>query len=259
MGEFANYVLGAGTVSINGVDVGYIEGGIKVKKGVETVVSEGGVPSKRRGSRISKEMFEIEIPFGEFTADNLEAVLGITPVNVAGTETTVTAEALKFAVTGFTPGVQAIKLGLSTARAQFVTISDGADAPVITNTGATVTYTENDDYIVDYSTGYVYRNPGGAITSGEAIKATYKYTPTASSQFNIGANTSIPTMTLEFVHEDPETGKKITAYMHKAEADPSAEWEFKDDSFVLTNGKFYALDDSANHATNPLGYLLKED
>lgn len=259
MSDFSNYVLGAGTLAINGVDVGYIEGGVKVRKGVETVVSEGGVPMKRRGSRVKKETFELEVPLGEFTAENMETVLGIVPTEVSGTETTVTAEALTFAVTGFTPGVQAIKLGDSNKRSQFVTISSGGDAPVITNSGATVTYTENDDYIVDYSTGYVYRNPGGAITSLQAVKATYKYTPPASAQFKIGANTTIPNFTLSFVHEDPETGQKITAYMHKAEADPSVEWEFKDDAFVITNGKFYALDDSANHATDPLGYLLKEE
>lgn len=258
MGDFTEYVLGSGTIAINGVDAGYIEGDVKLVKGVETKISEGGVPKRRRGTRISAESLSLEIPFGQFNADILEAVLGIVPVNTAEAEETVTAEALTFAVTGFTPGIQAIKLGDSDARARAVTVSDGGDAPVITNTGATVTYVENDDYIVDYDTGYVFRNPGGSITSLQSIKATYKYTPTASSRFDVGANTTIPTVSVSFEHEDPETGDKITAYLHKAESDASAEWTFSDGNFVITNGKFNAIDNSALTPTNPLGYITKE-
>lgn len=258
MGDFTNYVLGAGTVKINGVDAGYLNGAVKVRKGVEVKTAETGVPLRRIGSRVTKEIFEIEAPLGEFTAENIEAVLGITPVVTAGSEVdkTTSFESLTFAEVTGQEGIEQIKFGPTAARSEYVTIT-AASVTVVDSTEVT-TYTENDDYIVNYDTGVVYRNPGGTISSGEAVKCKYKYTPTASTRFNIGTLTQVPTFTFEFVHEDPQTGAKFTCFMHKAEADPTAEWEFKGDDFVVTNLKIAAVDDSTNNPTNPLGWIKDE-
>lgn len=47
---------------------------------------------------------------------------------------------------------------------------------VITNSGATVTYTEGDDYVIDYGAGRIMALSGGSITDSQALKATYTYT-----------------------------------------------------------------------------------
>lgn len=258
MGDFTNYVLGSGTVKINGVDAGYLNGAVKVRKGVEVKTAETGVPLRRIGSRVTKEIFEIEAPLAEFTAENIEAVLGITPVVTAASEVdkTTSFESLTFAEIVGQEGLEQIKLGPTAARSEWVTIT--AASVVITNSTEVTTYNENDDYIVNYDTGAVILNPGGAISSGETVKCKYKYTPTASTRFDFGTLTQVPTFTFEFVHEDPQTGAKFTAYMHKAEADPTAEWEFKGDDFVVTNLKIAAVDDANNNPTNPLGWIKNE-
>lgn len=47
---------------------------------------------------------------------------------------------------------------------------------VVTNSGATVTYTEGSDYVIDYAGGRLKALTGGTITDGESLRATYNYT-----------------------------------------------------------------------------------
>lgn len=47
---------------------------------------------------------------------------------------------------------------------------------VVTNSGATVTYTEGSDYVVDYAGGRFKAITGGTITDAQSLKATYTYT-----------------------------------------------------------------------------------
>ena len=46
---------------------------------------------------------------------------------------------------------------------------------VLTNSGATVTYVENTDYVVDYANGRLYALTGGAITNSQSLKIDYTY------------------------------------------------------------------------------------
>ncbi|MBN2391664.1 MAG: hypothetical protein JXR84_13145 [Anaerolineae bacterium] len=47
---------------------------------------------------------------------------------------------------------------------------------VVTNSGATVTYTEGSDYVVDYAGGRFKALTAGTITDAQSLKATYNYT-----------------------------------------------------------------------------------
>jgi len=47
---------------------------------------------------------------------------------------------------------------------------------VVTNSGATVTYTEDTDYLMDYANGRFYALSTGAITNAQSLKVDYTYT-----------------------------------------------------------------------------------
>ncbi len=47
---------------------------------------------------------------------------------------------------------------------------------VVTNSGATVTYVEGTDYVIDYAGGRLKALTGGAITDSQSLRATYTYT-----------------------------------------------------------------------------------
>lgn len=47
---------------------------------------------------------------------------------------------------------------------------------VVTNSGATVTYVEGSDYVIDYAGGRFKALTGGSITDSQSLKATYNYT-----------------------------------------------------------------------------------
>lgn len=46
---------------------------------------------------------------------------------------------------------------------------------VVTNSGASTTYVENTDYVIDYEDGAIYALSSGAITDGQSLKVDYTY------------------------------------------------------------------------------------
>jgi uncharacterized protein len=64
----------------------------------------------------------------------------------------------------------------SGAGAQFnITFAGPASTVVIKNSAGSTTYVENTDYTIDYVNGLLYTKSGGAITAGQALKASYAY------------------------------------------------------------------------------------
>lgn len=264
--NFNEITIGTGTLTLDAVNVGYIENA-KLKYESEIMEKWYGVPSIRAGIIPIKNAFEMEVKMDQINADNMKYALGgLTPVGVLAAEVDKTAsfESLTAAVDSGHPGIRRTKLGPTAYMLQWVAISTGGDKPVIKNVADTVTYAENDDYIVDYSTGYVYWNPAGtniAVLTGDSYvtKNKYKYTPYASQRLDLGAQYSQQDFLLEFVHTNPTTSKDITVVIWKAMAKPNFEWEFSDANTLSLAPTFYATDDSANHATSPYGYILIEE
>lgn len=263
MGNYNNVMLGQiSSLEINGSDVGFIYGNVKVTKTAEVKDFETGCPKTLQGSRTMKEIFEVEFPCAEMTATNLGHILGLTPTTVAAAEVNKTASFTAYTASKtFGCGTLYVsKIGPDADPATNVTISGGADVPVIKNVAEAVTYTEGDDYIVDYATGRVYWNPDGTHYTANLVADSYvahykyKYTPAAYDRFDFGLLGALPTFSCKFTYEDPSTSKSYEGYMHKAQASPSVEWTFTDAEYLVSNFKISAVSDST-HATNPLGYL----
>ena len=247
MGNFNNVTVGSGTLSVNGTDVGFLKGPVKVSLSHEKLELKSGVPRKLQGSVITEMIHKIEAPLAELSADSLSRASGFVPVStVAGVEVTVADgddQARTFATFG--GAMERIIL----------------DGPAVTNlvvksADEMTTYTVNNDYILDATTGIVYRNPGGAIPSAATVHVAYKYTPVASKRLNIGAAWQVLDLTnVVFTHTRPNW-KLFVAVMHKAQAAGNVDLSFDTEAsdFVIQQFNCSAIDDTANHPEAPLGY-----
>ena len=247
MGNFQEVTVGAGTLSINGVDVGFLKGPVNVSLGHEKLQLKTGVPRKLQGSVITEMLHKIEAPLVQLSADSLSKASGYVPVTtVAGVQVTIADgddQARTFAA--YNGGaVQAIILDGPTVVALTVKSVDEL-----------TTYVVNDDYILDADLGIVYRNPGGAIPAGATVHVDYKYTPAASKKLMIGAAWKVLDLSnVLFTHTRPN-GKTFTAKMWKAQAVGNVDLDFSTDAndFIMTKFSCEAIDDTANHPSSPLG------
>lgn len=259
MGNFKNVSMGSGILKINDLDVGFLKGDVAFRYFYDLQDFKTGVPVTHHGSITKEVTAELTAPLAEITAQNLAHILGgLTPTETISSEVD---KASAFEVNTFsTPpwtqseGIQSVKLGPTNNKTQWVAISTGEDAPEIWNNTEDTQFTENTDYIIDYKTGYVYRNPGGSISSEETIKAKYKYTPPASKQIQLGASFSLSEVKVEFQHTNPNTGKKITVLFWKANANGDARLTFAEKKWIVNNVTFKSIYDPT-HADNPLGFV----
>lgn len=247
MGNFGNVTVGAGTLSVGGVDVGFLKGPVKVGLSHEKIQLKTGVPRKLQGSVITEMVHRIEASLAELSAESLSRGSGFVPVsNVAGVEVTVADgdnQERTFAAYGG-GAVQAITLA-----------GPSVTNLVVKSVDELTTYTANDDYILDPTTGIVYRNPGGTIGSGDTVRVSYKYTPHASKRLNIGAAWQVLDLSdVVFTHTRPD-GRLFVARMYKAQAAGNVDLEFSTEAndFVLTNFVCEAIEDPS-HPEAPLGY-----
>jgi len=247
MGNFNNVTVGSGTLSVNGTDVGFLKGPVKVSLSHEKLELKSGVPRKLQGSVITEMIHKIEAPLAELSADSLSRASGFVPVStVDGVEVTVADgddQARTFATFGG-------------AMERIILDGPAVTSLVVKSADEETTYTVNSDYILDATTGIVYRNPGGTIGSKATVHVSYKYTPAASKRLNIGAAWAVLNLTnVVFTHTRP-SGKQFSAVMHKAQAAGNVDLEFSTEAndFVLMQFNCSAIDDTANHPASPLGY-----
>lgn len=265
MSDFTNITMGVGTMTVNGVDVGYLHSAtVTVSDEIKEFFF--GVPKVRAGIIPIKTDFKIKPVLAEFSAANLQYALGgLTPVTVAAAEVNKTAsfEALTASTTGC-GSLYRSKMGPTAHMSEFVSISTGADKPVIKNVAEAVTYVENDDYLVDYDRGYVIWNAAGTnvaslVADGYVAHYKYKYTPLASSRIDLGKTFTRGSWEVVFTHINPNTNKQVIFTIWLAQSQPELEFEFGDDDNIKVSPTFYATDDSTNHATNPYGTIYFEN
>lgn len=245
MGDFQKVTAGSGILTVNSADAGFIKGPAKVTLGLEKIELWAGLPQAFQGALVTKIIHKIEAPLAQLDADTLSKCSGFTPVTVIdGSQVTVTAIAKTFVAAG---AFETIVLAGPTV-ADLVVTENVVEAPD--------TYTVTDDYILDAVNGVIYRNPSGVITQGQTVKVAYKYTPPASKRLNIGAAWAILNLTnVQFQHTRPN-GKKLTHFMHLAQASGNVELSYDSDAkdFVMTNFSIQSVDDTANNPTSPHGY-----
>lgn len=259
MGNASNITLGTGTFSVNTVDVGYLGEKVEFNYKDEVKDIKQGIPRRSVLLIPLETECSLQAEWIETSPENMGYALGgLTPATIAGTEVdkTESFEILSFAANANNPGMESVKLGPTANRAQKVAIT--AESVVVKNSTEATTYTENDDYIVDYDTGYVFRNPGGAISTEESCKFKYSYTPVASKRIDLGKAYVQTYFELEFVHTNPTTLKTTTVHLWKAQASREFALAWDSQNEVKLNPKFIAMDDSDNHPDNPFGYILME-
>lgn len=241
-----------GTVSWDGTDVGFIKD-VTFTSNIETEslkTSGGGGPLKLRGKKAKEYVCQLKAQLFEVSNPNNMALLlggGAAPVADSGSPVTVTKQALTFAERS-NQGIESVVLDGGT-------ISTGGDKPVVLSADELTTYDENDDYIVDYDNGVIYLNPGGSISSGDVVKVTYKHTPAVGHTIPLGSTFALARKPLVFSHlnEDEDIITRITFW--QAEPDGKANFVFSDGAFVMPEITWDAIDDTANHPTQPFGKI----
>jgi hypothetical protein len=246
-GNFNFVEMGSGSITWNGRDVGFLKD-VSFGYTLEIEKLKTGNPLKLRGQK-GKEV-NAQIKAGLFEISNLDNVGmmlgGLAPANVGGSPVTVTMQSRTFA-TGYNgSGMQSITL-------DGANVSTGVDAPVVKNAAEDTTYTENDDYIVDYTLGVIYRNPGGAITSLENVHVTYKYTPPTGRQLNMGSAFAVEQKELIFTHVNNDTDQVTIIKFWLASVDGKPNFTFTDSGYVTADVTFDSIFDENGHPDSPLG------
>jgi len=253
VGNFKEVSMGTGSLFVNGVDVGFLSGAVKYVYNYDIEKFKSGIPKMLRGQQAKEIVASLQAPFAQISAENMAIALGLMSSDIvinSGAATTVTAQSRTFSA-GY------LGLALQSVVLDGPNISTGVDAPVVKSSDNVTTYTEGVDYLVEYGLGLILRIPTGAIASGATIKVTYKHTPPASKQINLGAKFSLAQLPIHFEHTRPNTGKKVITHMWLGSADGKCEFNFEEDKWIVNNVTFDAVFDES-HPNNPLGYWLEE-
>jgi len=253
VGTFGNVSMGLGALTVNSVDVGYLKGKVNYKYAYEIEKFETGVPLKLQGQITKKLSASLTATLAELSAENMAMALGGLSIStVTAVEVTIADgdnQERTFASIGGA-GLECIQLGPGTPATLFNTL-------VVENSAENTTYTAGTDYLLDPTSGKVWRNPAGSITSGQTVRVSYKYTPTAGKQINLGVTFSLSQVPLTFVHTKPNTNKDITVVMHKCSANGTVDINFDEQNFILNDVTFDAIEDTTN-AAHPFGYIYEE-
>jgi len=259
MGDIRNSLYNGGALSWDGLDVGWIKDvEFSPELDLERLKTSGtGGPLKLRGKKAKEYNCSMKAGLFEVARPDVMAMMlggGSDPVQIGGAPITKTEQPFTFAAYQG-GGVQAVIL-------DGPTISTGIDAPVVQSSDLVTTYTEDDDYIVDYDKGVIYRNPGGAIGGGAAVKVTYKYTPSDGYQIPLGANFALARKQLVFSHIEDDAildgaaqavETRITFW--QAEPDGKPNFKFTDGSFVMPDITWDSIEDATGHPTQPFGKI----
>lgn len=242
-GNFRNTTLGLGVLTVNGVDVGLLKGNVKLDVKATILPFKSGVPLQTQGQVITEEEVSLTASAAEINADNLQLALG------RGSKTVNVAAPVTLTMQPYTMG--AVPGG---HYDEYVVLAGpGLSAVTVKNAVEAVTYVNNTDYYIDAASGVIYRNPSGAITSGQVLHITYTYTPVASEQVNFGASFVLSTVMVDFTHTSPVSGSIHTIKFWTAQGSGTLAEDFGEAAYQLLNLEFKSQYDST-HPSNPTGY-----
>lgn len=255
-GNFDNCTLGGAVVEMadyggSYVDLGYTDGDIEFSRSAELKKLIDGVPLQTVGQVLLKEEVTVKIPAVEITATNIQHAslnLAVTTVS-GGTQTVSDASNTEgtFANNTAVPGGSTFEV---------IVLAGGTVASlVVENVAENVTYTVNDDYILDATNGYLYRNPGGAISSGATVRLSYTWQAVSAKRIKLGTNLAVGYKKVKLTHTSPVSGNVITIELWKCLAAGTLPLSFKKEEFMKCNIDLTAVPDATNHSTEPVGYI----
>ena len=192
----------------------------------------------------TEQGFGIRMTQSEQSIENLGLVSGQPVQAIAGTPYTITAQPYQFDPNVATPEGN-----------QYITLPDGVATGVsITSNPAGTSYAgggAGHDYLVVTgaagSTTKIIREPGGALTSGEAILVTGTFTPVASKFINVSGNTSVPTYNVILYWKNAQT-QRTHNYQHSSMQFTSTEymWEMSTGgSYMESTMEFRSIQDNS--------------
>lgn len=161
-----------------------------------------------------------------------ELTLGFDTIDAQGIGTICRGDTTSLSVTGATVAaatfaVAVLDLYVPIGTQRFIT----AGSVTVTNTGATTTYVEGDDYDVDYSLGLIIFYSIGAIAVGN-IKVAYAYGTYGGTLINAEKFTQL-NMQIHFDGKNLANGKYLDVYIPKAVMAPSKAIDFMSEDFAV--------------------------
>lgn len=255
VGDNTQLTAGGGQVLMDSYDVGYCQGKLGMSREVENLIVKTGVPKSTILQLPLGEDYNLEIPMLQVgNMDNLARVMGIPKITNDDTEVTVTMGGAAANVRTF-----AVRSG---STAQYIKLRENLTTLVVKNTAENVTYDVNDDYFIENAgTGYVVRNPGGAITSGQTVHCSYHYTPVEYEELLLGKTQSIINRQVEYLHISPVGGWLLHYCFWKCQGDGNIDLSLDTDGGapMIALSKMKAMNDEANHPSSstvgPTGFI----
>lgn len=122
-----------------------------------------------------------------------------------------------------------------------------------TTTAASTEFTENTDYVIDYSIGRVRRISAGSISSGARVYVTYTYASAAGGRIPLGTSTAPIEVPVEIVHSRPDQNT-VSIKFWKASPGGTFSLPFSPTDWVGYAVELTSLYDN-NHPNDPLGYI----
>lgn len=213
------YVSGAYT---GYVDMANIASFVIGSAGADTVTLKSTAPANYGaviGSATTPGDDTISIALNVPNRKNLTTMLLGTDSTVTNTGALINNESVTVTATGTYVALAKRKLALS-------------PAPVVTNAGNTVTYTEGSDYVVDYDNGLLYIVPSpGTITAGTIL---VDYTHQSYTGYKVEARTeSSITCKMLFTGENLDSGEIVRLTADSVQLSPEGDF-----SLISADGEF---------------------
>lgn len=245
--DATNITIGAASqIQIDDVEVGYTEGDVTFNRAAEIVEYKSGVPRKLIKQAVIEDAFSIQFNISEITGPNIAlAALDLNSTATAAGTQNVTDQELTFA-----PHPNGTMEFISLDQPGEV---DSYSVSLVETTGD-VALTLNDDYHVDAGRGIIYRNPAGAITSGQTVKVTYSYDRLDYDEVALGKKAAITTKKVYFEHIGPDL-QKMEVWIWAAQAAAQFELTASAENWWTIPTTLNATDDTANHPNSPFGLI----
>lgn len=243
--------LGTGTLTLNGVDVGYLSGDVNYKYSYEIEPFKSGQPKKLIKSATKEIVSSLTAGLAQLSAANMAAALGglsvvstSAPIVVPFGGSPSASQARTFSTTFGGYGLSAIRL-------------DGPNVSSVTvkNAAENTTYSAGSDYIVLPGVGHIIRPASGSsIGATDTVHIAYTYNPGSLDTVNLGIQFSLARNPLVFTHLRQEDGKYVKITMPLAEASGSFDFNFAEETWSINNVTFNAVYDE-NTPAYPMGKI----
>lgn len=254
--DFNQMHLGAGTIKIDGVDLGFLKGDIVLTCGLTTVVVESGTPQVQVGQIPTEFKLSLKAQLLEITPENYCNSLGVDDSSI--TEWDGVSDKFDYFFTTTLTAQQQLPIGKRGLTSLDTLLLDHGG--VITSTlvltgelGGALTV--DVDYVVDETTGEIILIPGGNLTVDEEPYIKYECIPAEGTEIMLDPDGLLPGQyPILCTLTDSKTGRIVEIYFPKGEVSTGGGLTTSGSDVWIIDIQIDSVYDDTNE-TYPMGYI----